>query len=142
MEKKLITALVAICTVFIFINTSDDFYKLQSARKYTMNQEYKKAYKILRPLAERGNVVAQYNLGVMNEKGDGTPLNYEKAVKWYHLAANQGDPKAQNNLGNLYRMGEGVLQNYQEARKWYQRSANQGHLTAQLNLEFLTSDQL
>ena len=142
MEKKFITALIAICIVFIFINTSDDLYKLQSARKYTMNQEYKKAYKMLRPLAERGNVVAQYNLGVMNDSGDGIPLNYEEAVKWYYLAANQGHPKAQNNLGNLYRNGDGVLQNYQEARKWYQRSADQGHPSAQLNLEILMSDQL
>ena len=40
--------------------------------------------------AEQGYDIAQYNLGVMYENGQGVPQDYKEAVKWYRLAAEQG----------------------------------------------------
>ena len=140
---KLITTLLFVAAGFFLTSLPPSHSAdLKVAEEAISRHDFTTAHKIMLPLAEQGNVIAQYNLGVMYDLGDGISLNYEEAFKWYYLAANQGHPKAQNNLGTLYRNGDGVLQDYQEARKWYQRSADQGHPSAQLNLENLISDQL
>ena len=68
------------------------------------------------PLAKQGNADAQFNLGVMYDKGQGVPQDYKTAVKWYSLAAEQGLAAAQYNLGFMYYNGKGVPQNYRSAR--------------------------
>ena len=35
--------------------------------------------------------MAQHNLGVMYDKGEGVPEDYVKAYAWFNLAAAQGD---------------------------------------------------
>jgi uncharacterized protein len=92
------------------------------------------ALSLWRPLAEQGNAVAQYNLGVMFAKGRGVPQDFQEAVKWYRLAAAQGNAQAQNNLGVAYTNAQGVAQDYQEALKWYRLAATQGYAQAQKNL--------
>ena len=64
------------------------------------------------PLAEAGYDVAQFNLGVMYDNGQGVLQDYKEAVKWYRLAAEQGYADAQYNLGVMYDNGEGVPQDY------------------------------
>ena len=76
----------------------------------------------LRPLAERGDGDAQYNLGVAYAQG--VIPDYREAVKWYRRAAEQGDGDAQNNLGVMYAKGRGVIQDYHEALKWFRLGAN------------------
>ncbi len=71
-----------------------------------------------RPLAEKGDYRAQYNLGGMYVNGLGVPQDYKTAVKWYTLAAEQGDASAQHSLGSMYRYGEGVLHDYKTALTW------------------------
>ena len=58
------------------------------------------------PLAEQGDVSAQYNLGVRYANGQGVPQDDKTAVKWYRLAAEQGDARAQSR--GKYRGGIGV----------------------------------
>lgn len=143
MEIKLITTLLLINVGLIFVNSpATDSSNLKAAKEATLSQDYKKAYELLKPMAKKGNVIAQYNLGVMYETGDGIPQNHKAASKWFRLAAEKGHAKAQNNLGNAYLTGEGVIQNYQEARKWYQLSADQGHPSAIFNLKTLMEQQL
>ncbi len=52
--------------------------------------DYDRAVQEFRPLAEQGHAPAQFNLGVMYDKGHGTPQDYQEAVRWYQLAAEQG----------------------------------------------------
>ena len=85
-------------------------------------------------LAEQGNANAQFNLGLMYEKGKGVPQDYKEAVKWYRMAAEQGVTYAQANLGLMYNKGQGVPHDNKEAVKWYRRSAEQGFAKAQVNL--------
>jgi TPR repeat protein len=96
--------------------------------------DYATALREWKPLAEQGNASAQYNLGLMYEKGLGTPQIYNTAVNWYRIAAEQGNALAQFNLGVMYEKGLGVPQNDKTAVKWYRLSAKQGDADAQYNL--------
>ena len=85
---------------------------------YYNKKNYKKAVYWLTKSAQQGILEAQYNLGVMYEKGDGVPQNYKQAVYWYTKSAQQGFPQAQNNLGLMYDKGEGVPKNYIHSYAW------------------------
>ena len=94
------------------------------------------------PLAEQGDVNAQYFLGrtyqeVVRNKGQGITADNKPAVKWFTLAAKQGYYSAQFNLGVMYEGGEGVLQDDKTAVKWYRLAAEQGNATAQTNLSMI-----
>ena len=86
------------------------------------------------PLAEQGDAVAQFNLGVMYNQGQGVPQDNKTAVKWYKFAAEQGHASAQHYLGVMYHEGQGVPQDNKTAVKWYKLAAEQGDADAQLNL--------
>jgi len=96
-------------------------------------------------LAEKGQVLAQFNLGNMYVNGDGVPKNDVEAVRWFRLAAEQGDADAQYNLGLMYANGEGVPENDVEAYVWFSVAAAQGHEIARSNRDIvserLTPDQ-
>ena len=81
----------------------------------------------LKPLAEDGNELAQFELGHMYENGRGVTQDYAEAMKWYRLAADQGYAAAQNNLGVMYKNGLGVLQDNVMAHMWYNIASANGH---------------
>ena len=72
--------------------------------------DYATAVREWRPLAEKGNAIAQSKLGFMYAFGEGVTQDDAAAVGWWLKAAEQGDAKAQSNLGNQYSRGEGVPQ--------------------------------
>ena len=96
--------------------------------------DYATALREWRPLAEQGNAMAQYVLGVMYRDGQGVPQDYRETEKWYQKAAAQGFAPAQFNLGVMYEYGQGVPQDHKEALKWYRKAAEQGDADAQTNL--------
>ena len=96
--------------------------------------DYQAAYEIWLPLAERGDMRAQYNLGVLYDRGLGVPQNFAEAAKWYLAAAEKGHTNAEANLGYAYEQGRGVAQDFGEAAKWYRRAAERGDIAAQANL--------
>ena len=100
----------------------------------TNKGDYQTTFKEMKPLAEQGDAVAQYNLGIMYDKGKGVAQNYTQAVAWYKKAAAQGFAAAQSNLGVMYDKGEGVAQNYTQALYWHKKAAAQGDPVAQNNL--------
>jgi len=79
-----------------------------------------------RPLAEQGDVDAQYNLGLMYDKGYGVPQDYVLARQWYEKAAAQGLADAQLGLGALYRKCHGVAQDFVQAHMWFNLSGANG----------------
>ena len=96
------------------IGLSGDFQKgLDAAQR----GDYNTALKEWTSLAEQGDAKAQFNLGIMYERGQGVLQDYKTAVKWYALSAEQGDALAQYNLGVIYDKGQGVLQDYKTAVK-------------------------
>ncbi len=96
--------------------------------------DYATALKVIRPLAEQGSAMAQFNLGVSYDQGWGVPPDAAEALKWYRLAADQGYSLAQQNLGDIYSSGRGVPQDFAQALKWYRLAADQGNAFAQNNL--------
>jgi len=87
-----------------------------------------------RRLADEGNFVAQYNLGVMYANGQGVPRDLEKAATWFQMSARGGDARAQFNLGNMYAHGEGVPRDLSRAAEWYAKAAEQNLPDAQYSL--------
>ena len=85
----------------------------------------------LRGRAEKGDVAAQVQLGVIYYNGQGVPQDYAEAVRWYRKAADQGDAIAQTYLGVVNEQGRGVLRDYVEAVRWYRKAAEQGFADAQ-----------
>jgi predicted aspartyl protease len=94
----------------------------------------------LRNLASRGDVIAQFNLGVIYENGEGVPKDTELAAQWYRKAAEQGDAAAEYQLGWMYEAGEGVARNDALAAHWYRKAAEQGHADAEFSLASLYKD--
>jgi TPR repeat protein len=96
--------------------------------------DFAAALATFRSLAEQGDPIAQYNLGIMYDRGTGVLENDAEALKWYRLAADQNYSSAELNLGLLYYEGRGVPKNLDEAVKWYRRAADKGVSEAQFNL--------
>lgn len=81
--------------------------------------------------AEKGNPIAQYNLGTLYYLGLSIDQNYQKAHRWLDKSAAQNNPLAQGLLGIMYFKGQGVAQDYQQAYTLLQQSAEQGYAVAQ-----------
>jgi TPR repeat protein len=79
------------------------------------------------PLANQGDVVAQYILGQMNRKGKDVLKDYATAAMWYSLAAEQRYAKAQGNLGAMYIFGAGVPKDYLYAHMWGNIASTNGN---------------
>jgi hypothetical protein len=88
--------------------------------------DYNAAYEEWLPLAELGDVEAQYNLGVMYDEGAGVERDLAAAAAWYHKAAEQGFVDAQTNLGIMYYHGQGVARDPAEAAYWFREAASHG----------------
>ena len=61
--------------------------------------------------AKFGNAIAQNNLGMCYEKGDGVSKDYLKAIEWYGKALEAGFEKAQMNIERIKRI-PGVTTEY------------------------------
>ena len=99
--------------------------------------DYATALSIWRPLAEQGNAAAQFNLGLMYEKGDGVQKDEQEAARWYYKAALQGHVGAQLNLGTMYDEGKGVAEDNRKAAQWYNQAATKGEVAASTNLQIM-----
>ena len=76
--------------------------------------------------ADQGDAIAQYNLGIMYQNGEGVPEDDIEAVKWYQLVADKGYVIAQNNLGVMHYRGQGVPVNYVTAYAWWNIASASG----------------
>ncbi len=88
--------------------------------------DYHTAVKEFQLSAERGDVKAWYNLGIMYQLGLGVPQDDQEAVRWYRLAAEQGHADAQVLLGTLYHLGQGVPRDDVLAHMWMNLAAAKG----------------
>lgn len=87
--------------------------------------------------ADKGDVRAQLNLGLLYDQGQGIEQDHTQAAKWYTRAADNGDDIAQANLAAMYFQGLGVEQSDQAAGSWYEQAARSGNALAQYNLAVL-----
>lgn len=75
--------------------------------------------------AERGDVVAEAQLGGLYSTGRNVPQDYYEAAKWFYRAATRGQGGAQYALGMLYNKGKGVRRDYVLSYMWLNLSAAQ-----------------
>jgi uncharacterized protein len=134
-DDRLIALRFPVTLVLSFIClTAPAWADFQAGRDAAIRGDYPTALRELRPLAEQGHAVAQYNLGLLYANGQGMPKDDAQARQWYEKAAAQGHAGAQVNLGILYDYGRGVPQDYKKAVYWYRLSAKQGNDLAQRQL--------
>ncbi len=84
--------------------------------------------------AEKGDALAQLELGELHYQGMGTGRDFAEALKAYQKAAAQGNVLAEANVGWMYERGLGIGIDPKLAMEWYTKAAQKGHIEAQLNL--------
>ncbi|MBM4138519.1 MAG: sel1 repeat family protein [Nitrospira sp.] len=128
-------ALILVLSIFYpAVPTWADFQAGMTAHD---SEDYATALREWQPLAEQGDALAQYQMGLLYHKGRGVPQDDVQARKWYGKAAVQGQAKAQFSLGTLYFNGEGGPKDYQQALRWLRRAADQGMPLAQTKLAIM-----
>ena len=95
---------------------------------------YANAVQQFQPLAESGDAVAAYYLGVMLEEGKGVRADPVAARSWYEKAAMADHAAAQFRLGRIHAQGLGTTKDSSKASHWYLRAAALGDLDAQYSL--------
>ena len=90
--------------------------------------DYAGAVAIWRPLAEKGDADAQFNLGQAYRLGRGVPTNLGAAQTWFERSAKQGHVDAETTLGLL------LFQNNEQSDglKWLKKAADQNEPRAEL----------
>jgi len=114
--------------------SAENLMALQSGISAFETKQFVRAYQLLYPLAEQGNVEAQYRLAIMAQNGLGMVVNTKEAERWMRAAAETGFDLAQHGLGFMYLQGECVEQDYAQAIKWFSLAAEQGLAGAQTTL--------
>jgi TPR repeat protein len=96
--------------------------------------DFETALATLLPIARKGDVSAEFVVGISYFHGRGTQKDYEQAMKWLLLAADQGLAAAEFSVGAIYAEGAGVAPDPSKALGWYKRAANKGYAPAFHNL--------
>ena len=90
--------------------------------------DYTAAVAIWRPLAEKGDADAQFNLGQAYRLGRGVPINLAAAQSWFERAADKGHVDAQTTLGLLlFQNG-----NHTGGLRWLKVASDEGEPRAML----------
>lgn len=76
--------------------------------------------------ALRGDKVAQFQTGVIYERGVGVDVNQTHAAQWYLKSAQQGYVDAQYNVALMYIGGRGIEQNTTAGMMWLASAAKAG----------------
>jgi TPR repeat protein len=86
----------------------------------------KKAERLYRMAADRGDVVAKSNLGILLYHVE----RFEEAFRYWALAADQGYTSGEQGLGICYSYGQGTEVDLSKARYWFERAAAKGYQKA------------
>ena len=140
---RLILFSLLICFVLPLMAYAD---QLEDAKTAIKNQDFKKAYELLQPLADQNNLEAQTMLGAMYVNGQGVEKDITKglamitkaAVKGYQPAkleafmlnmelGKQGDETAMYNVGYMCLNDWGGKHDNNTCLKWFESSAELGH---------------
>src|SRR5262245_6412249 len=93
-------------------------YALADALMPYAQRDYVRALRLLAPLAEQGNAIAQLKLGMIFLRGKVDSPDHVVALRWFTKAAEQGQAAAQFELGRIYRDGLGTPVDGRAAVYW------------------------
>ena len=134
-------AAVVLALALTSIGSSAHAGKWEDGTKAFARKEYAAAMKLLRPLAEKGHALAQYQVALMHKMGLGVTKDQKEAKKWSRLAAKQGNPQAQLLLGSLYYTHDSdESPDVVRAYMWYEAAAEQGNAEAKKELVSLSKE--
>jgi TPR repeat protein len=117
--------LIPVC-LFNTVCSADTEVDLARAEAYALDGDYAPAWCIWEPLAEAGNVTAQFNLGWLYHNGNGVAVNDRRARELWQQAAQSGHAEAQMALAMLYGQRGGVVEDQAQAVNWYREAAARG----------------
>jgi uncharacterized protein len=123
-KLSLFPALLSLAAMIAAVPAFADF---QAGLEAYQKGDYVGAAKEWRTLAEQGDPIAQFNLGLLYLDGHGVPQSSAEAANWFRRAAEQDYPQAQHNLGAMYGSGQGVKRDYVQAYKWLNLCAAKGN---------------
>ena len=126
--------LLSVLLMLAMACSADTEVDLARAEAYAMDGNFAPAWCIWEPLAEAGNVTAQYNLGWLYRNGNGVAANDERARQLWEQAAHSGHAEAQMALAMLYGQRGGSVEDQTQAIHWYREAAVQGIEDAMLVL--------
>lgn len=104
-----------------------------------LNGDYAEAYCVWKPLADKGDIHAQYSLGWMYHNGYGLSINDKEAERWWKAAAEKGDADANYALAVLYVDRPRKTRDVDSALPLLVRAASKGHDDAKDLLADLSS---
>ncbi len=81
---------------------------------------------MLGPEAEAGSTAAQFHLGLMHARGEGTSRDLAIAATWMERAAEGGHNHAQYIVGHMYAKGDGVTRDRARAHMWFTAATENG----------------
>lgn len=105
--------------------------KFQSGTSAFDAGQFAKARELWLPLAENGDVRAQYAIGRLYEKGKGVERDFAQAFIWYRKAAEKDHADSQYRLAVGYAYGLGAKKDEGVALSWLRKAANNGQKRAQ-----------
>lgn len=100
-------------------------------------EDFEAALRHYTKAAKKDEAEAQFKLGRLYDRGEGTEADPAEALIWYTRAAEQGLDMAQTNLGVLYDTGRGTEEDNVAAARWFREAARQGNPVAQYNLALM-----
>lgn len=103
---------------------------VQAQQAFT-EKRHTEALSGLNKMAEFGDAQAEYSLGLMNEKGQGMPVNQHKALKYFSAAAEKDFPAAVAKLAEAYYTGNMVERDIGKSITLYRKAAELGVASAQ-----------
>ena len=98
------------------------------------NRNYPLAYANLWPLADKGNVEAQRDVGIVLRISCGRGNDKSSAVAWLKKAIDSSDAQSAAVLGDMYEFGDGVAKDDAQAFKLLSIGAAGGILPAEADL--------
>lgn len=118
-------------------------YKSACSELYK-NHDIPKALELFRTEAEKGNILATFDIGKMYQNGLLGEDNVPKADEYFQKAlqgflaleptAKRLKPYVQYRIGKMYALGYGTEQDYSAAFTWFEKSAVAGNKFAQYSL--------
>ncbi|MDX9740763.1 MAG: tetratricopeptide repeat protein [Gammaproteobacteria bacterium] len=96
--------------------------------------DYGAALKEFRVAAEAGDDAAEYNLGLLHEKGLGVEQDHAAALNWYRRGAKKDYAPSWYSLGLMHLNGQGVKADPEEGKDLLRKAAGKGYAPAQFTL--------
>jgi len=93
----------------------------------------------LRSLADQGDPVAEFTLGLRYATGSDAPQDYGEAARWFSMAAERGHVLAQSTLVTYYWAGRGLPQDFKKAYYWGLLAQSAGDEASRSRVPFLAA---